>query len=538
MPRRGRKFQRKNSFLIAAWSVLILVVINIGLTVYYRGVIIQHNINENEILETSRSLNAILDDFRMADLGIRAYIIEQREDLIRPFYRAKEGYLGHQKDLELSLIKVDMNTEFLRPLFKSMKEYFDLLDQIKYLCENNRSSEAVEIFKQDKGYELWLLYEEVMNKVNAHLNDLQKNADDMFQSYKSNVLFVQIILTLLTIPTLIILIFQLVKDKRRREMLVKVLDESNKKYIFDSDEDYDSKHQDIVIKNIIENLKKAANFVINISKENFDVRWEGMNENNRHLNENNIAGELIIMRDRMKEVKESDSIRLWITDGVNKFSDILRKYNNDLDELTDVLLSELVKYVGANQGGIFLLEKDKEADKVSLVLKSCYAYERKKFVQKRVSVTEGLLGQCFQEKEVLYLENVPEDYVIIGSGLGNSKPRSIIFVPLKNNEDITGVIELASFKKFREQEITLLRRVGELMASAFINVMNNERTKELLLKSQQQAEELIAQEEEMRQNMEELQATHEQMHRKEMEYLDQISRLQEKITELEGSLLE
>jgi transcriptional regulator with PAS, ATPase and Fis domain len=89
----------------------------------------------------------------------------------------------------------------------------------------------------------------------------------------------------------------------------------------------------------------------------------------------------------------------------------------------------------------------------------------------------------------------------------------LILIPLKLEDAVFGVIELASFNKFKSYEIEFLEGIAENIASSLHTVKVNEHTNALLEQSQQQAEELAAQEEEMRQNIEELQATQEDMAR-------------------------
>ncbi len=86
-------------------------------------------------------------------------------------------------------------------------------------------------------------------------------------------------------------------------------------------------------------------------------------------------------------------------------------------------------------------------------LVSCYAYEKRKYVEKRVNIGEGLTGQCLLEGNTLYMTEVPQDYIRITSGLGDATPASLLIVPLKVNDRVYGVLELASFNAFAAHEI-------------------------------------------------------------------------------------
>lgn len=239
------------------------------------------------------------------------------------------------------------------------------------------------------------------------------------------------------------------------------------------------------------------------------------------LSEKDMLGKsLIEMRDSLKQAhleeekrKVEDQKRTWANEGFAKFADILRQNNTDLQILCDNVIKNIVKYLEANQGGIFLWnEEDKHEQFFELA--STYAWDRKKYINKRIEKGEGLVGACAMEKETIFLTEVPEDYVAITSGLGSANPRCVLLVPLKYEEKILGVIEMASFKVIEKHQIEFLEQIAESIASTISAVRINARTKFLLEQSQQQAEEMAAQEEEMRQNMEELQATQEESARK------------------------
>jgi hypothetical protein len=235
--------------------------------------------------------------------------------------------------------------------------------------------------------------------------------------------------------------------------------------------------------------------------------------------------EMIKTLSELEVSRKKDDARNWVSKGVNEMIGILQA-GEDMSKIYDKLLSSLVKYTDMNQGAFFIVEEDEETGESSLKLVSCYAYDRKKFIEKRIGAGDGLLGQAFMEGEINYLRDIPPDFVRITSGLGEATPRHLAIIPVKTNRKVEGLFELASFKALDEHHFELFNKLGETLAAYISNNRVNERTKILLQKAQVMSEELKANEEEMRQNMEELTATQEAMTRKEQEYQDRISELE------------
>ncbi len=236
-----------------------------------------------------------------------------------------------------------------------------------------------------------------------------------------------------------------------------------------------------------------------------------------HVEESDILGKSIVnLRDNLKtskleeiERRKEDEQRNWVAEGMAKFGEILRSDNDNLEELSYQVISNLVKYINANQGGFYLLEDNDPGDK-HFIQTACYAYERRKFADHRVEWGEGLIGTCVLEGQTIFLKKVPESYLKLTSGLGQSNPRCVLIVPLKVREEIHGVLEIASFNIFEKHQIDFIEKVAESIASTIATVKINLRTSKLLRESQQQADTLAIQEEQMRQSMEELQATQEE----------------------------
>lgn len=286
------------------------------------------------------------------------------------------------------------------------------------------------------------------------------------------------------------------------------------------------------LNSLVQSLKDILHFSTEIAKGNFESEFKPLSD------EDLLGHSLINMRKELKEASEEekkrqqeDEERNWSSQGIALFSDILRKNNDNLDELTYNIISNLVKYTKSNQGGIFIIN-DVDKNETFLEMKACYAFDRKKFMQKRVELNEGLIGRCYLEKDYIFLTEIPQDYINITSGLGDDNPRSLLLVPLIYNDEIFGIVEIASFYIYKDFEIDFVKRVAESIAATISSVKSTIQTAQLLEQSQQQAEEMAAQEEEMRQNMEELRATQEQSTRREKELSEEVEELRQRLTEL------
>jgi len=269
---------------------------------------------------------------------------------------------------------------------------------------------------------------------------------------------------------------------------------------------------------LIDGLDNNLKFAIEIGKGNLDFEF-------KTLSDEDILGKALLnMRSSLKQAKIEEEKRKaedeklnWATKGAAKFAELMTQHSDNLEEFSYVIISNLVKYLNATQGGLFIIN-DENKNNITIDLSAAYAYDRRKYLEKKIPLGVGLVGRCINEAETIYMTDFPDDYLNITSGLGNAQPRSLLLVPIIFNQQVFGVIEIASIYELEDYQIKFVERIGESIASTISNVKINQQTARLLEESKIKSEELVAQEEEMRQNMEEMKTTQEELERKAFEF--------------------
>ncbi|GAA5027665.1 hypothetical protein GCM10011506_16200 [Marivirga lumbricoides] len=393
-------------------------------------------------------------------------------------------------------------------------EYADMYEQMVKHLKNDDMEAYLKILSNDFGRDFW----PVNAAFSSNLAQFQEQLIEKAELRYENAIFrnsvVQLLLLLIGLPTLIFVLIKLKREHKERTALLLNLRENNKKYLF-NDGETGFRGAEGILNNSISNLKKAAEYVTSVASGNYQVEWEGMDSNNKELNKENLAGQLISMKQKMEKVDAENKRRIWTTEGLSKLTEVIRNSEQNINELTFEVTKYLSKYLNAQQASLFVLEESDNTANNHLRLAAAYAFDRRKFMKKKIEVGQGLVGQIFREKETLLLTEIPQEYTIIKSGLGDATPTCLVIIPMMYNEKVQAILEMALFHKLEDYEVSFLEKAGEYIASSIATTQNNETTRLLLEQMQSQAEEMRAQEEELRQNMEELEATQEEMRRKE-----------------------
>lgn len=135
----------------------------------------------------------------------------------------------------------------------------------------------------------------------------------------------------------------------------------------------------------------------------------------------------------------------------------IRRIIDSGERVPQRVLNEICNRVGAGIGAIYANVNG------SLELK--YGYALEKNMSLSYSFGEGLVGRVAAEGKRLYLDQLPEGYITVVSGLGNSSPKRLALVPVKGENRLAGVMEIATFSDLNESTLAHLEESAEAIAS-------------------------------------------------------------------------
>ena len=275
----------------------------------------------------------------------------------------------------------------------------------------------------------------------------------------------------------------------------------------------------------VENLHSVTAFTRSMASGDFSGKYEKLS-NDDEIGEALLSLKASLMRSQQEsELRRRDEEhRTWNAQGLAKFSKLFREVEDDLHDLSMELMKELVGYTEADVGALFITT-DAGDDLSELELTGSYAFDREKYVQRSFRFGEGLVGRAAMEKEQVYITDLPPEYIKIRSGLGEDVPSSILLVPVMLDNNVLGVIELASLGEIPSYQIDFIRQLADALATTLAKVKANLQSRKLFEQTKKQAEALSSQEKVFRQNLEKLEKAQAANEAREAAMLKEIERL-------------
>ncbi len=387
---------------------------------------------------------------------------------------AEDISLLNTKINELELI---LNTNKAKVLIKEIYTSYEEFvrtenDLIKLYIDNGSKAELQALYNEGAGNRKVLL-----NKIDEFKDDqesLMSNAlDEANATYKQLVIYLVSVVSIALILIVFVMLWVIRSTSRNINSIVHVI----------KDVDFTNLASvpriELESKDEIGDIAKAFNTMA-ASLENYTVKE--------------------------KQFVDEISKQNWVQ---SNSAEIIKLYSRHVSvtSLSEQFLKKIVTAIDANLGAFYVQDDTGKAS----VFKKVAAYADIESGRQTFTAGEGIIGQTVRDKKIVVLNNIPEDFRFISTGLGDVKPESVLIAPILVKDDVVAVLEIASVKEFTALDQKLVENVLETLGIGIMNILGRMEVERLLLESQAQTEELQTQSEELQAQSEELQTQTEEL---------------------------
>ena len=266
--------------------------------------------------------------------------------------------------------------------------------------------------------------------------------------------------------------------------------------------------------------QELADAADNIGKGNFNIDVKPRSS------EDLLGNAVVQMAADLKTFRNVNDQKMWIQSGLNRISETLLG-EKDMHVLSRDALMDIVQYTGAQTGVLYIKQPD------GLHLSAEHALSAQYPAPAVIETGKTLLGQSVLQRELLYLQEAPDDFLHIAGAAASARPGYVLIIPLVHAGIAEGVIEIGSLFPFKESVIDFSKQAGVNIAIALQSTRSRTRLQELLEETQAQAEELQAQHSELESLNVELEAQTQKLQVSEEELKVQQEELMQSNAELE-----
>ncbi len=401
---------------------------------------------------------------------------------------------------------------------------FQKFQNIIYAIFNEYKNEEINLKNISRLFNKELIsYQELIQILNnlEKFNNIsfKKSVDDINENFKKLYIYTTIAFVLFILIFAFLLVYFFKDNIKATKNTQKYISKLSKGNIIDLPKKLKKDSQTQIyqqISKINQNYKRINDYINELINNNYEIDVQKYSENDIIAESlNKLTDNLLASRKDLEKRKEEDKQKEWANKGMNLFADLMRQHSSDLQKLTDEIIKNFVKYLEASVGGLFIIQDEENDPHLELI--SAFAYDRKKYYSRRVNLGEGLIGTVAVDKSTIYLNDIPNDYLEIESGLGDAPPNNLLIIPLLTDNGLLGVVEMASFRQLQQFEIDFSENLARTIASTLESVKINARTVELLKESQKKSDELAQREKVLQETMQEVSKAHEVAKRNEIE---------------------
>ncbi len=221
------------------------------------------------------------------------------------------------------------------------------------------------------------------------------------------------------------------------------------------------------------------------------------------------AGEVAELKDNinamvrsLREAEQASQDQDWLKTNLASIGSMLQGHR-DIEVVAELIMDELAPLLGAQHGTFFLTEEWGGDRRLRLIAGYGLRADRDAPIQYRIG--QSLIGQVAKSKRPIVVDEIPQGYIRISSGLGDAPPANLAIMPVMFEDQVLGVVELGSFSRFTPIQIAFLEQFAETLGISVNALIANSRTDTLLEESQRLTGELQARSFELQARSEELQ---------------------------------
>ncbi|GLX49413.1 histidine kinase [Streptomyces hygroscopicus subsp. hygroscopicus] len=234
------------------------------------------------------------------------------------------------------------------------------------------------------------------------------------------------------------------------------------------------------------------------------------------------------MVESLRETTRANQEQDWLKTNLARISGLMQGHR-DLRVVAELIMDELAPQVSAQYGAFYLAEDGAAGPELRLV--GSYGRPDEDDRPDRIPFGRSLVGQAARSRRTIAVDELPPGYVTISSGLGQIEPTALLLLPILFEEQVLGVIELASVTRFTAVQRDFLQQLVDTIGVNVNTIVANARTDELLEESQRLTSELQA-------RSAELQVRQEELQRSNAELEEKASLLAEQNRDIEGKNLQ
>jgi signal transduction histidine kinase/CheY-like chemotaxis protein/HAMP domain-containing protein len=190
-----------------------------------------------------------------------------------------------------------------------------------------------------------------------------------------------------------------------------------------------------------------------------------------------------LMVANLRETTRANQEQDWLKTNLARIAGLMQGHR-DLLELARLILGELTPLASAQYGAIYLASDAAGPQSRQQEFTRIATYGFTKGGLDHFGAGEGLAGQAAIERTLILITDAPAGYLTVGSGLGQAAPVSIAVLPILFEDQVLGVLELASLTRFSDVHLAFFDQFVGTIGVAINTIMANSRTEALLSESQ------------------------------------------------------